>query len=219
MNARCLRSTGSDEAGLTDVAVQVGSHDLQRVQHRTLFQCQGSNGIGFGSPRTRTVPREWLSARRIAGNARAGHMWPSRSSLSHRDDAEVQWHAKHGLVLMAAEPAALPWRSSCNCSSSSRSGPGASRSFPSVPLAGARDARVRDPSSAAEIASSFVESASTSRCSSGAAGGSALRRWRRHAGRRSDAGHRRHSRLSANALPLLRRAGVECRFTPTQSLR
>ena len=61
------------------------------------------------------------------------YMWPLAviPLFLTKDDAEVQWHAKHGLVLMAAELALLLglWRSSCSCSSSSRSASAASRSI------------------------------------------------------------------------------------------
>ena len=47
------------------------------------------------------------------------YMWPLAviPLFLTKDDGEVQWHAKHGLVLMAAELALLlGLSSSCSCS-------------------------------------------------------------------------------------------------------
>ena len=93
-----------------DVAMQIGIlHNLERLpQDVCVFECHGSNGIGFGWPGTRNGRLgEWPKARPTARPpARAGlHVAAGDRSvdLLAKDDADVQWHAKHGLVLMGAE--------------------------------------------------------------------------------------------------------------------
>ena len=101
-----------DEAEAHDVAVQIRiAHDRQRIEHRSAFKCHGSNGIGFGWPRTRngTLRRMAEGAPNRSAMLVLAYMWPLAviPLFLTKDDAEVQWHAKHGLVLMAAELALL----------------------------------------------------------------------------------------------------------------
>ena len=89
-----------DEPEADDVAVEIGiSDDLQRVEHASLCSTCISSRISY-TPRRVPDPSPNRGVMIVLA-----YLWPLAlvPLLLEKQDADVQWHAKHGIVLMIAE--------------------------------------------------------------------------------------------------------------------
>src|SRR5204863_800621 len=90
-----------DEPEAHDVAIEIGiADDLQRLEHAGFIGLHILKNI-VHSPR---MPDSTVSPNRSVMIVLA-YLWVLAlvPLLVEKEDAEVQWHAKHGLVLMVAE--------------------------------------------------------------------------------------------------------------------